>query len=85
MARTNFTLPDELNKRADEEAKRLTISKAALINMALNQYFQQKDAMAKMPDLIESIKELTQAVKAAESLQKGGRKRGKRSELAPLS
>lgn len=82
MARTNFTLPDALNKRADEEAKRLTISKAALINMALNQYFQQQDALAKMPDLIKSIDELTQAVKTAESLQKGGRKRAKRSELS---
>lgn len=82
MARTNFTLPDALNKRTDEEAKRLTISKAALINLALNNYFRQQDAMAQMPELIECIKELTQAVKTAESLQNGGRKRAKRSELS---
>lgn len=74
MARTNFTLPDELNNRADEEAKRLSISKAAVINIALNNYFQQKDALEKIPDALRALEELKDLVSRAEKLQKKGRK-----------
>lgn len=80
MARTNFTLPDTLNKRVDEEAKRLCISKASVINLALNQYFEQRIITEKLWD---SFTSLTQNMKKVKSMVIEGGSFNAKANLLP--
>ena len=66
IQRVNARLGYTQNKWLDEESKRTGISKSSLIQMAVEQYIAQKqalNAMYDMPSLIEKLESIENIVK----------------------
>lgn len=58
LVRVNTTLSQELNEKLVFEAERIGVAKATIITMALDGYFQQKDAIKAMSDMGKIIEKL---------------------------
>lgn len=49
--RLNLNLPQNLADKLDETSAELSLNKTSVVIVALNQFFQQRDTAAAMPDL----------------------------------
>lgn len=58
LVRVNTSISQELNEKLVAESERIGVAKATIITMALDNYFQQKEAMRSMSDLGKVIQKL---------------------------
>lgn len=68
--RVNVTVPEELHKWFKEESARTGMSVNALMQVALNNYYNQQVAIPNIPKLMEMYEEM----KKVEHSASGGRK-----------
>ncbi len=66
-------LPLKLNEKLDKESQETGLSKNSVLVMALNHYFEQREALLTMADMNELLKKLSVAQVNSEDLSSGRR------------
>lgn len=59
MKRLTITLNDEMSIKVEKMANDIGISQASVVNIAIKEYFDQKDLISNMPDLLKLASEIT--------------------------
>ena len=67
MVRISFFCPDEITEKVDSLAKSHGLTRSGALNWALSAYFEQKEQLQTLPELIAQTQEL---VKHVQTIQK---------------
>lgn len=63
-----ISLPDVVMKRLDEESEKLGLNRSAYISMALNQNWNQTDAVKLLPEVLQAVKTLEIAQNGSDAI-----------------